>query len=176
MRLALIIAGIGALGLLGCQSGGNASAKPKAVDRYVQGMRAYSGGDKDQAISTLVEATRANPDLIMARLILGDLYKDKGDYKDAVDQYEHVVKLAVRVVVFPVEPVLSQTIEVSSDPGVGSASVDVYVPGSRPGTTICPLSPIAPAAVPLNVKLPAAPSGMVCFSTMRVPGGTTAPG
>ena len=89
---------------------------------------------------------------------------------------EATTKVAVRVLVLTVESVSSQTIEVSSDPGVGSASDDVYVPGSRPGTTICPLSPIAPAAVPLNVKLPAAPSGMVCFSTMRVPGGTTAPG
>ena len=34
---------------------------------------------------------------------------------------------------------------------------------------IWPPSPIEPAASPVKVKLPAAPSGTVCFSTMIVP-------
>ena len=42
-------------------------------------------------------------------------------------------------------------------------------PGARFGTTIWPLSPIEPAASPLNAKLPGAWSGLVCFSTMIVP-------
>src|SRR6185503_17129824 len=35
-------------------------------------------------------------------------------------------------------------------------------------TGILPPSPIVPAAVPVNVKLPAAPSGSVCFSTINL--------
>src|SRR5436189_227321 len=38
--------------------------------------------------------------------------------------------------------------------GVGSDSVDVYVPGARLGTVIEPPSPIVPAASPVNAKLP----------------------
>ena len=49
-----------------------------------------------------------------------------------------------------------------------SASVDVYVPGTRSETTIWPPSPIEPATAPLNEKLPDALSGAVCFSTMIV--------
>src|SRR3990170_3226679 len=73
--------------------------------------------------------------------------------------------VAVRLPRLPVEFASLHEIEVKLQPSA-SASVDVYVPGTRFGTTICPLSPIDPAASPLKPKLPAAPFGLVCFSTM----------
>ena len=42
-------------------------------------------------------------------------------------------------------------------------------PGIRPSTTICSPSPMDPAASPVKTKLPAEPSGSVCFSTMILP-------
>jgi hypothetical protein len=67
----------------------------------------------------------------------------------------------------------SQTIELRLKPAGRSTSVDVYVPTWRLVTTICPLSEMLPEAVPLKSKLPAAPPGMVCFSTMIEPRGTS---
>src|SRR3990172_8273757 len=77
-------------------------------------------------------------------------------------------KVAVRVPRFPDEFASLHEIEVRLKPAV-DASVDVYVPGASPLTTIWPLSPIEPAASPMKLKLPAAPFGAVCFSTMIVP-------
>ena len=76
--------------------------------------------------------------------------------------------VAVRVPRSPEEFASSHEIKVRLKPSA-DASVDVYVPGARPPTTIWPLSPIEPAASPLKLKLPAAPFGVVCFSTMIVP-------
>src|SRR5204863_441983 len=53
--------------------------------------------------------------------------------------------------------------------GVGSDSVDVYVPGARLGTVMVPPSLIVPEASPVKAKLPAAPTGLVAFLTTIVP-------
>jgi tetratricopeptide (TPR) repeat protein len=67
--------------------------KPSAVDKYVEAVHAQRAGNTDAAISSLEDATRANPDLTMARSLLGDLYKDKGNYSKAADQYQAVTDL-----------------------------------------------------------------------------------
>jgi tetratricopeptide (TPR) repeat protein len=76
---------------IGCSS--NRSTKIKGVDQYVKAVQAYNSGDRDRAVQNLVVATRANPDLIMARLMLGDLYREGGNYDAAVSQYERLVVL-----------------------------------------------------------------------------------
>ncbi|MEA2711580.1 MAG: hypothetical protein QOF78_4181 [Phycisphaerales bacterium] len=81
---------IGGVGLVGCSS---AARGPKGVDRYVQAVQAYQAGNKDRAVANLLVATRTNPDLIMARVMLGDLYREDGNYPKAVRQYESLVKL-----------------------------------------------------------------------------------
>ena len=63
----------------------------------------------------------------------------------------------------------SQTMAPRSHASPGSASVVVYGPGSSPESEIEPPSPTEPARSPLNEKLPAAPLGEVCFSTMIRP-------
>lgn len=66
---------------------------PVGAEKYVDGVRAYRTGDEDQAILALEDATRTNPKLIMGRLLLGDLYKERGDYTKAADQYLAVTEL-----------------------------------------------------------------------------------
>src|SRR2546421_3241319 len=87
---ALCVAVAGASGLIGCSS---SSKQPKGVDKYVQAVQAYNAGDRERAIMNLMAATRINPDLIMARALLGDLYRAGGQYEDAASQYEVLVKL-----------------------------------------------------------------------------------
>src|SRR5688500_15266087 len=69
---------------------GGPGRPPAAVNKYVEGVGAYRAGNRDQAISALEDATRANPKLITARSLLGDLYKARGDYSKAADQYKAV--------------------------------------------------------------------------------------
>jgi tetratricopeptide (TPR) repeat protein len=88
----VILAAAGVVGIVGCSSSSSSHA-PKGIDRYVKAVQAYQSGDKDRAVQNLIAATRTNPDLIMARLMLGDLYRESGDYNGAVSQYEVLVKL-----------------------------------------------------------------------------------
>ena len=101
--LAVVIVGslcaalIGGGGMIGCSSSSSSSPSarmqtPKGVDRYVQAVHAYQSGNRDRAVDRLLAATRANPDLIMARVMLGDLYRESGDYAGAMNQYEALIK------------------------------------------------------------------------------------
>jgi tetratricopeptide (TPR) repeat protein len=66
---------------------------PKAVSQYVTAVRAYEQGNDQRAIESLERATKADPDLTMARGMLGDLYRSKGEYGKAVPQYEAMTRL-----------------------------------------------------------------------------------
>ena len=95
-HVVLILMGM-AVGVTGCKSSaktaGGDSARPRGVDQYIAGVQLYKKGDKDGARSQLVEATRLNPNLIMPRIMLGDMYRDEGKYDDAVKQFERVTKM-----------------------------------------------------------------------------------
>jgi tetratricopeptide (TPR) repeat protein len=60
---------------------------------YVKGALAYQEGDKDRSMAALHSALQVNPDLIMARFLLGNIYKEKGEYAAAAEQYKRVVEL-----------------------------------------------------------------------------------
>lgn len=80
----------------GCAANRKARANltpPVAVEKYIDGVRAHRTGDNDQAILALENATRTNPKLVMARILLGDIYKERGDYTKAADQYLAVTDL-----------------------------------------------------------------------------------
>lgn len=95
LQLALILTGIGAVGLIGCKSSSKnfETSAPQGIDHYVTAMQQYHAGDKEHAMAQLIEATRINPNLIMPRVMLGDMYRSEGNYSDAVNEYEQVTKL-----------------------------------------------------------------------------------
>ena len=66
---------------------------PRAVDDYVAGATAYKRGQVDTAVKDLESAVAKNPDLRMARTLLGQIYRERNDYKDAVRQYEVLARL-----------------------------------------------------------------------------------
>jgi tetratricopeptide (TPR) repeat protein len=60
---------------------------------YVKGALAYQEGSRDRAVAALQSALQVNPDLIMARFLLGNIYKEQGEYAAAAEHYERVVEL-----------------------------------------------------------------------------------
>src|ERR1041385_966116 len=60
---------------------------------YVDGALAYQNGKRERAISALHLALRDNPNLIMARYLLGTIYKDQSEYEAAAKQFQRVVEL-----------------------------------------------------------------------------------
>jgi tetratricopeptide (TPR) repeat protein len=72
----------------------NANTQPsQATQDYVAGAMAYQHGDTDTALDDLNNAVRENPDLTMAHVVLGDIYRDKKDYNNAQTHYEIAVHL-----------------------------------------------------------------------------------
>lgn len=86
------------IGTVGLFSGCAQEARPpvetvKGTNWYVEGALAYQQGDQAKAIQSLQSALQENPNLIMARFLLGGIYRDKGQYAAAAEQYERVVEL-----------------------------------------------------------------------------------
>ena len=77
----------------GCAPETATPAKVQGNEEYVHGALAYQEGDRERAIAALQSALRENPDLIMARFLLGSIYRDKGEYESAAEQYKRVVEL-----------------------------------------------------------------------------------
>ena len=92
MRKSVYAVTIAAAAVIGCRRE-TAYTAPKATQLYVDGATAYRSGDRDSAKKQLVAATQANSNLRMARSLLGDLYRDEGNYNAAVPQYEALVRL-----------------------------------------------------------------------------------
>ena len=86
--LAAFLAGVGCAGPRAA-----APAGPSAGSLYTDGVRAYQGGDRDRAVQLLNQAVRKDPNLAMAHSVLGDIYKDSGNYNDAATQYEALTRL-----------------------------------------------------------------------------------
>jgi tetratricopeptide (TPR) repeat protein len=63
------------------------------MNRYVDGLRAYHAGDKAAARTAFMDATAANPDMIMARSMLGDVYREDKEYVKAAQQYDALTRL-----------------------------------------------------------------------------------
>ena len=93
ISVTVALAAVGIVGVVGCSSRSSTGRPPKGVSAYVKAVQAYNSGDRDRAIASALAATRANPDLIMARAMLGDLYRESGDYTNAVTHYEKLAKL-----------------------------------------------------------------------------------
>ena len=91
-----LAAGVLGAALCGCAPSRPAaprSAGPTASSLYSDGVSAYRAGDRDRAVRLLTQAVRKNPDLAMAHSVLGDIYKEQGNYEGAASQYETLTKL-----------------------------------------------------------------------------------
>ena len=63
------------------------------VDLYVQGSEQLDEGKVDEAVATLASAIQVNPNLIMPRSLLGDIYRSRNQYALAADQYQALTQL-----------------------------------------------------------------------------------
>jgi superkiller protein 3 len=77
----------------GPQTPANDPNKLEGSDYYIQGRSLYRAGHTDEAIKSLEQAVAINPSLRMAREMLGDAYRSKGDYEHALVQYRAAAKL-----------------------------------------------------------------------------------
>jgi tetratricopeptide (TPR) repeat protein len=66
---------------------------PTAGSLYAEGVSAYRAGDRDRAIQLLTQAVQKAPGLAMAHSVLGDIYKESGNYKEAATRYESLAKI-----------------------------------------------------------------------------------
>jgi tetratricopeptide (TPR) repeat protein len=85
----------GALFIAGCADmpSSRSADAPRAIDQYVTGYQAYKRGDTDYAKQTLEAAVINNPDLRMARVVLGEIYRDQNNYSAAAQQYEVLTRI-----------------------------------------------------------------------------------
>src|SRR5438105_4866592 len=88
------IAVIALLLVAGCSSNDKSqNNENSALNLYVRGALDHQSQNDDAASRALESALRQDPNLIMARFLLGTIYREKGDYNSAAVQYERVVQL-----------------------------------------------------------------------------------
>jgi tetratricopeptide (TPR) repeat protein len=75
----------------GCAS--QQSGSSRGTDQYVSALNALAASDKPRAQTLLQQAVDENPDLIMAHVVLGDLYFDQNQTAKAADQYQALTRL-----------------------------------------------------------------------------------
>jgi tetratricopeptide (TPR) repeat protein len=93
-RLACLLVALGFL-LAGCVGPSPTPPPPRisGLDSYVAGAEAYDAGDTARARVLLEQAVRVNPNLTMARQLLGDIYRRQKDYRRAIEEYEAASRL-----------------------------------------------------------------------------------
>lgn len=81
--------------LCGCASHSRKSdpAETNANKLYVRGALDYQQQNYERSTRSLEAAIHSDPNLIMARFLLGTIYREKGDYEAAAQQYQRVVQL-----------------------------------------------------------------------------------
>lgn len=84
-----------ALAISGCANHNNKSdaVETNATKLYVRGALDYQQHNYDRSMQSLDAALRSDPNLIMARFLMGTIYREKGEYDAAAQQYERVVQL-----------------------------------------------------------------------------------
>ncbi len=94
IRPLLITVAMCILGVIyGCASSNSPISESHAIDLYVQAVDAYHNGDRADAIAKLQTATQKDPKLLMAQSMLGDLYREQGQYSLALPHYETLAQL-----------------------------------------------------------------------------------
>jgi superkiller protein 3 len=94
IRPLLLIVFVAAMGgIMGCGSDNSGASASHAIELYVQAVDAYHNGDRATAIAKLNTATQKDPNLLMAQSMLGDLYREQGQYSLALPHYESLAQL-----------------------------------------------------------------------------------
>jgi tetratricopeptide (TPR) repeat protein len=93
MRLPSALIGLLLTMLGGCASDDSSYRNLRGVNHYVQGALEYEKGNSPEALIDLNAAVKENPDLTMAHVILGDIYKKRNDFREASDHYASAVRL-----------------------------------------------------------------------------------
>jgi len=98
VRPVTVLSAIALLWLTGCHhnrggAGTVALERPANVDTYVAGAQDLDRGDTDKATQELATAVRANPNLVMARIMLAQIYVDRANYTEAQQQYQTLTRL-----------------------------------------------------------------------------------
>ena len=70
-----------------------AAEKQQAIRSYIRGVQAQKSGNRAAAKTAFASATQANPDLVMARSMLGDLLREERQFEQAARQYEALTQL-----------------------------------------------------------------------------------
>lgn len=81
------------LSLSACTTPATPPAPVRGSVLYNDGARAYQSGKPELAAKSLRAAIQENPDLVMARFLLAQIHREKGDYSAAVEQYQRVADL-----------------------------------------------------------------------------------
>lgn len=95
-RLGVAVLLLGSVSISGCGSKpGPAAADPRqlAIELYVRAVQAQRAGDTDAAAELLEKAVATDGELRMARVMLGDIYKERGNYLAASRNYEAATRL-----------------------------------------------------------------------------------
>lgn len=71
----------------------NTDPKQQAIALYVQAVQAQRAGDTDAAVELLEKAVAMDDELRMPRVMLGDIYKERGNYLAASANYEVATRL-----------------------------------------------------------------------------------
>lgn len=105
MRYSLALTAAVSLALVGCTGGGGFGGfgggngqssdlpAPAGSGWYVAGALASQKGNQQAAEDYLNRALKENPELITAHSLLGDIYRERGAYAPATQQYEQVAQL-----------------------------------------------------------------------------------
>src|SRR5438132_2540681 len=81
------------LGGFANQNNKSESTDANATKLYVRGALDYQQQNYDRSMRSLEAAIRSDPNLIMARFLLGTIYREKGEYEAAAQQYQRVTQL-----------------------------------------------------------------------------------
>ncbi|MDP9175234.1 MAG: tetratricopeptide repeat protein [Planctomycetota bacterium] len=91
--MTILLLGLSVGWAAGCAQNDDPYFSVPGVSHYVQGAQEYERGNTQSALADLTEAVKESPDLTMAHVMLGDIYKNRSDYRNASDHYALAAQL-----------------------------------------------------------------------------------
>lgn len=82
--------------LLSSQEIEYSSYSKKAIKQFTEGLRLYESRKDEEAIQMLMKATETDPQFYEPHMLLGDIYFEKSEFRDAEGHYEYVLQINSR--------------------------------------------------------------------------------